>query len=101
MFEKKIEDKNVEVEGLDCEKLMVEADADLMQQVIYNLIENAVKFVNTGGVISFSFGKTGKECFASVRNTGEGLTDDELPKVFERFYKTHRNQHLFEKVQIL
>lgn len=88
MFEKKIEDKNVEVEGLDCEKLMVEADADLMQQVIYNLIENAVKFVNTGGVISFSFGKTGKECFASVRNTGEGLTDDELPKVFERFYKT-------------
>ena len=54
MFEKRINDKHVEVEGLEDASLVVKADEDLMFQVLYNLIENAVKFVNEGGVISFS-----------------------------------------------
>lgn len=88
MFEKKIESKNVEIEGLDCGKLTAFADADLMQQVIYNLVENAVKFVNTGGTISFRFEKTAKWFEIGIRNTGEGLKNDEIQQVFDRFYKT-------------
>lgn len=88
MFEQKIETKKVDIQGLDAERLVIIADGNLIEQVIYNLIENAVKFVNEGGVISFGFRKNDKECFISIRNTGDGLTDTEISQVFDRFYKT-------------
>lgn len=88
MFEKKIEAKNIEVEEFDGDDLTAEVDPDLMQQVIYNLIENAVKFVNTGGKLSFRFEKEGNTCIVGIKNTGEGLKDSEIPQVFDRFYKT-------------
>ena len=88
MFEKRISDKNVEVEGLEDEPLLVKADEDLLFQVLYNLIENAVKFVNPNGVIAFSLAIEEKTAHICIKNTGEGLADDELPKVFDRFYKT-------------
>ena len=89
MFEKKIEEKNVEIIGLDSDRLTAVADANLIQQVIYNLVENAVKFVNSGGTISFSFEKNNEGiCIIAIRNTGEGLKNDEIQKVFNRFYKT-------------
>lgn len=88
MFEKRINDKHVEVEGLEDVSLTVKADEDLMFQVLYNLIENAVKFVNEGGVISFSLREEKGTAYICVKNTGEGLADDELPKIFDRFYKT-------------
>ena len=50
-FESAIEQKRVDIEGLDRDKVIVEADKDLIHQVVYNLIENAVKFVNQGGTL--------------------------------------------------
>ncbi len=88
MFEKKIEEKKLEIEELDSSRLMAVVDADLMQQVIYNLVENAVKFVNVGGMLSFRFEKQGSTCIIGIRNTGEGLKDEEIKQVFDRFYKT-------------
>lgn len=90
LFEKKIEDKRLDIIGLDTEPHFVNADRDLVQQVIYNLAENAVKFVNEGGAISFKFTEDPKNhrTEIAIRNTGEGLTQEELPKVFDRFYKT-------------
>lgn len=88
MFEKKIEEKHLDVEGLNSDRLFAVADSDLMQQVIYNLVENAVKFVNKGGTLSFSFEKKDNVCIIGIRNTGDGLTDLEIQQVFNRFYKT-------------
>ena len=88
MFEKRISDKHVDVEGLEDSQLLLKADEDLLFQVLYNLIENAVKFVNENGVISFALYAEDKIAHICVKNTGEGLKDDELPKVFDRFYKT-------------
>ncbi|WP_295073187.1 cell wall metabolism sensor histidine kinase WalK [Ruminococcus sp.] len=89
MFEKKIEDKNLEVEGLGSERMTCEVDADLLQQVIYNLVENAVKFINTGGTLSFRFERSvNGNCTIGIKNTGEGLKNDEITQVFDRFYKT-------------
>ncbi|MBQ8078472.1 MAG: HAMP domain-containing histidine kinase, partial [Oscillospiraceae bacterium] len=88
MFEKRISDKRVEVEGLEDVSLTVRADEDLMFQVLYNLIENAVKFVNEDGVISFSLHEENGTAYICVKNSGEGLADDELPRIFDRFYKT-------------
>lgn len=88
MFEKKIEAKKLEVEGLDSNRLIAVADADLIQQVIYNLVENAVKFIDVGGTLSFRIEKNDGMNEIAVRNTGEGLTDSEIQQVFDRFYKT-------------
>jgi signal transduction histidine kinase len=88
MFEKRIEDKHLNVEELDSGRLDAIVDADLMQQVIYNLVENAVKFVNEGGTLSFRFEQHDDICIVGVRNTGEGLRDTEIQQVFDRFYKT-------------
>lgn len=88
LFEHRIEDKNLEIKGLDVKHHYVLADIDLTQQIIYNLVENAVKFVNEGGYISFNFATDGVYTTTSIRNSGEGLSQNELPKVFERFYKT-------------
>lgn len=92
MFEKRINDKHVDVEGLEDASLQLIADEDLLFQVLYNLIENAVKFVNDGGVISFSLTKDEQTAYITVKNSGEGLSDDELPKIFDRFYKTDESR---------
>lgn len=88
MFEKKIEDKHLDINGLDSHRITAVADPDLMQQVIYNLVENAVKFVNEGGTLSFSFEQKDNICIIGIRNTGEGLKNSEIQQVFNRFYKT-------------
>lgn len=89
LFEKKVDAKHLSVEGLeDCPRAIVECDTDLIQQVFYNLTENAIKFVNDGGTLSVKVKADGKQAHVHLRNTGDGLTEDEISHVFERFYKT-------------
>lgn len=91
-FEKRIEEKKIEIRGLDREPFIINADRDLIQQVVYNLTENAVKFVNEGGYISFAFSESEEEQSAAIRNSGEGLKEKEISRVFERFYKTDESR---------
>lgn len=89
LFEKKVDAKHLSVEGLeDCPRIKAECDKDLMQQVFYNLTENAIKFVNDGGTLSVAAESDEQQVHIHLRNTGEGLTDEEISHVFERFYKT-------------
>lgn len=94
LFETQIEEKNLDVRGLDHDKVMVDADPDLIHQVVYNLIENAVKFVNEGGYLEFGFSSDVKNTYISVKNSGAGLSKEEIPKIFDRFYKTDRSRGL-------
>ncbi len=91
-FEQSIDQKKLDIQGLDVGKVMVDADADLIHQVVYNLIENAVKFVNEGGCLAFSFRTDGGMTYIGIRNSGEGLSKEEIPRVFDRFYKTDRSR---------
>ncbi|MCM1525496.1 MAG: HAMP domain-containing histidine kinase [Ruminococcus sp.] len=92
LFEKRIEEKNIEIRGLDADKFFVNADMDLIQQVIYNLTENAVKFVNAGGYISYGFRTEDGMVTVVIRNSGDGLKKSEIGKVFDRFYKTDESR---------
>lgn len=91
-FEKRIEEKKVDVRGLDVGAFTINADRDLMQQIIYNLTENAVKFVNVGGYIEFFFSERDDMRCVCIRNSGEGLKKNEISKVFDRFYKTDESR---------
>ncbi len=88
MFENRLEKRHIAVEGLDSTPIRVCADPDLIGQVVYNLVENAVKFVNDGGTITFRFADEEDTWVFAVRNTGKGISKEELPKIFERFYKS-------------
>ena len=79
---------------VDTDRYWVLADADLIQQVVYNLIDNAVKFVNEGGKLSFDFYTEGENIMVAVRNTGSGVLPEEIPRLFDRFYKTDRSRSL-------
>lgn len=93
-FEQKIEEKNLEIFGLESDEVFVNADNDLIHQVVYNLIDNAVKFINEGGRISFSYAQKDGKVFVSVKNTGVGIAQQELPRLFDRFYKTDKSRSL-------
>ncbi|QAT48410.1 HAMP domain-containing histidine kinase [Caproiciproducens sp. NJN-50] len=92
-FEKAIEDKKIEVRGLEnAESLFVDGDPDMIHQVVYNLIDNAVKFTNEGGYIEIGIRQETDRTTVSVENSGDGISPDELPMVFERFYKTDKSR---------
>ncbi|MCI9457467.1 MAG: HAMP domain-containing histidine kinase [Oscillospiraceae bacterium] len=93
-FEQAIDGKHLDVRGLDHGKVMVDADPDLIHQVVYNLVDNAVKFVNDGGYLEFSYVVEGDITYIGVKNSGAGIPKDEISHVFDRFYKTDKSRSL-------
>ena len=70
------------------EKEMVHADFSGIQQVLYNLIDNAVKFSGKDSVIYISTIRKSRKIFVSVKDTGIGIPRDSINKIWDRFYKT-------------
>ena len=97
-FEPRIREKNLDIRGLeDFRKLKVDADPDLMHQVIYNLIENAVKFTNENGYIKFGVTQTKFEISISIENSGPGIPPEDIRYIFDRFYKTDKSRSMDKK----
>jgi len=100
-FEQKIEDKELDVEfECDEDNMFVLADKDAIHQILYNICDNAVKFSDKGGKLRMSFawssGETGRNRKAVVKvyNEGQGIPPEDLPFVFERFYKSDKSRGL-------
>ena len=74
------------------DKNEVFADKDMINQVVYNLIDNAVKFTPAGGYIEVSSKRDAEKIIIKIRNSGKGIPSDELEKVFERFYKQDKSR---------
>ena len=73
---------------LSGEQLFVTADFSKIQQVLYNLIDNAIKFSHQDSVITIETTEKNEKVFVSVKDTGIGIPKDSLKKIWERFYKT-------------
>lgn len=68
--------------------LHVRADMGKIQQVIYNLVDNAIKFSHADSIIKIETTVKNRKVFVSVKDHGIGIPKDSLNKIFERFYKT-------------
>ena len=92
-FEKKIEDKglNVEVDMPD-HPVFTFANEDYITQVIYNLIDNAVKFCPRGKTLGLKIREGGAKVYVSVSNEGDTIPPEELPLVFDRFHKLDKSR---------
>lgn len=94
-MESRLEKKNLEVE-FDCAKdnLYVNADRDAIYQILYNICDNAVKFSRESGLYKVTVATQGKKALISVYNEGEGIPAEDLPYVFDRFYKSDKSRGL-------
>ena len=92
-FEKKINDKRLEV-AVDMPEHPVYtfANPDSVTQVIYNLLDNAIKFCPEGGNLGLTIREGGKKVYVSVSNDGDTIPPEELPLVFDRFHKLDKSR---------
>jgi signal transduction histidine kinase len=63
------------------------ADRERVHQVLFNLLDNAVRFTPDGGEVTVSAGTVDGRCEVSVTDTGPGIPPEHLPLLFERFYR--------------
>jgi signal transduction histidine kinase len=92
-FEKKILDKKLDVQvEMPEHPVFTMADPDAITQVIYNLIDNAVKFCPQGGVLGIRIRESDNKAYVSVSNQGQTIPPEELPLVFDRFHKIDKSR---------
>ncbi len=96
--EQRITNGKINLEGLEeLGQTLVYADPDLIHQVAYNLLDNAIKFTPENGTIRLDAQRLGPEVEISVWNSGQGISEQALPFVFERFYKEDQSRGLHAK----
>lgn len=88
-FEGTLLTKNISIDlVLTGDEMLVEADMGRIQQVLYNLVDNAIKFSHHDSSIKIETTEKHNKIFVSVKDTGIGIPKDSLKQIWDRFYKT-------------
>ena len=88
-FEQVCRGKNIRIHLiLSGEILYVQADMDKIQQVLYNLVDNAIKFSSSNSEIEIETTEKGGKVFVSVKDSGIGIPKEDQNQIWERFYKS-------------
>jgi heavy metal sensor kinase len=76
----------------EIDQVQVSGDRDRLKQVLINLVSNAVKYTPQGGEVTLSLGKSGSNARLVVCDTGLGIPKEDLPHIFERFYRAEKSR---------
>ena len=94
-FEARAADKSLDVDlQVPEQHINVLGDPDAITRVVYNLMDNAIKFANPGSTLGVSIWKNDGKAYVSIRDTGETIAAEDLPFIFDRFYKSDRSRSL-------
>ena len=72
------------------DQLLVNGDLDRLKQLFLNLMDNAIKYTPSGGQVTLSFGRENDFALVSVADTGVGIPEKDLAKIFDRFYRVDK-----------
>lgn len=78
--------------SIDCRPLMIVADPKHIQQLLNNLITNAIKYNNPGGKVTVLITEEGKNMLLRVSDNGVGIPEESVGRVFERFYRVDKGR---------
>jgi len=76
----------------DIDQVMVTGDRDRLKQVLLNLVANAIQYTPPGGDIFLSLSRLGEQARIIVRDTGPGIPAQDLPHIFDRFYRAEKSR---------
>lgn len=87
-FEAAADSKNIEIKKHVTKDITVNSYPALIEQIIHILIDNAVSYTPSGGIIDITLYREKTEAVLSVQNSGSGISEEDLPKVFDRFFRS-------------
>jgi signal transduction histidine kinase len=85
--QKKAKAKNMEIELKEIDKVKVTHDKNWLAEAFFNILENAVKYSEINGVIKITIQRYEMFARVDIKDNGVGIKEDELPKIFSRFYR--------------
>lgn len=83
-------EKPVTVELTDVDQVMIVGDEDRLKQLILNLVDNGIKYSQPGGTVKLSLAKDDSMAYLTVSDTGIGIPPEDLPHIFDRFYRVDK-----------
>jgi signal transduction histidine kinase len=83
-------EKNISINCDYCQSVFIMADKDKLWQGLYNIIDNAIKYSGEGGQIVIGITKFDNYAQIAVKDNGIGMSQDELTKIFDRFYRVDK-----------
>lgn len=94
LFQPVAEDKNIDImHELDA-NVSIKADKEKIQRLIANLLDNALKYTPPNGTITFAVKQDQNEVIITITDTGIGISEKDIPKIFNRFYRCDRSRSL-------
>ena len=91
LLKSKAEDINVKL-SIESEKLFIKANRNYLSELIYNLVDNGIKYNKKGGSVDVSIFKKENYINISVKDSGTGISEEHRDRVFERFYRVDKSR---------
>jgi heavy metal sensor kinase len=92
LFEPAAEDSKISLSWDLPDGMQINGDMPKIQRMISNLLDNAIKYTPSGGTVRLGLEETGTRAVLTVRDSGIGIASDELPRIFERFYRCDQSR---------